>query len=142
MKISLCSVPVEGVGVKLDRGRSEGSLGIVPKVAIVSLVDSMKRAGYSKLSYDYYDIDMLYPNDDEIGIYFSRYKPNVVGLSAVVSTSYSQVARIASIIRQKVPDAWIVMGGNLAACSEAILVHTEVDLTVVGDGEVAWVEIL
>ena len=142
MKISLCSVPVEGVGVKLDRGRSEGSLGIVPKVAIVSLVDSMKRAGYSESSYDYYDIDMLYPNDDEIGIYFSRYKPNVVGLSAVVSTSYSQVARIASIIRQKVPDAWIVMGGNLAACSEAILVHTEVDLTVVGDGEVAWVEIL
>ncbi len=142
IKISLCSIPVEGVGVRLSRKRSEGSLGIVPKVAIVSLVNAMKRAGYPESSYDYYDIDMLYPTDDEIGNYFYKYKPNVVGLSAVVSTSYSQVKRIASIIRDKTPDAWIVMGGNLSACSEAILKHTEVDLTVVGDGEVAWVEIL
>jgi hypothetical protein len=33
LKISLCSIPVEGVGIKLNRDRSEGSLGIVPKVA-------------------------------------------------------------------------------------------------------------
>ena len=41
IKVSLCSVPVEGWGVRLDRKRSEGSLGIMPKVAIVSLVDAM-----------------------------------------------------------------------------------------------------
>ena len=46
-KVSLCSVPVEGAGTKLDRDRSEGSLGIVPKVAIVSLVVWMERNGYS-----------------------------------------------------------------------------------------------
>ena len=142
IRVSLCSVPVEGVGSRLDRKRSEGALGITPKVAIVSLVDAMKRAGYAESSYDFYDIDMLYPDSYDIGIYFSRYRPDVVGLSAVVSTSYSQVKRIASIIRDKTPDAWIVMGGNLAACSEAILHHTEVDLSVVGDGEVAWIDLL
>jgi anaerobic magnesium-protoporphyrin IX monomethyl ester cyclase len=142
IKVSLCSIPVEAVGSRLDRKRSEGSLGIVPKVAIVSLVKAMKMAGYSEQSYDFYDIDMLYPSDDEIRTYFSKYTPNVVGLSAVVSTSYSQVERIASIIRDKNPNAWIIMGGNLAACSEAVLKHTEVDLSVVGDGEVAWIEIL
>jgi hypothetical protein len=90
IRVSLCSIPVEGWGVRLDRKRSEGSLGIMPKVAIVSLVDAMKKAGYPESSYDFYDIDMLYPSDDEIRKYFVTQKPDVVGLSAVVSTSYSQ----------------------------------------------------
>ena len=38
IRVSLCSVPVEGWGVRLDRKRSEGSLGIQPKVAIVSFL--------------------------------------------------------------------------------------------------------
>ena len=142
IKTSLCSVPVEGWGVRLDRKRSEGSLGIMPKVAIVSLVDAMKKAGYPKSSYDFYDIDMLYPQDDQVREYFVKHKPHVVGLSAVVSTSYSQVKRISSIVRNELPDCWIVMGGNLSACSEAVLRNTDVDLSVVGDGEIAWVKIL
>lgn len=142
IKASLCSVPVEGWGVKLDRKRSEGSLGIVPKVAIVSLVDAMKRAGFPKSTYDFYDVDMLYPTDEEVREYFTTHKPNVVGLSAVVSTSYSQVKRISHIVRSVLPDCWIVMGGNLSACSEAVLNSTEVDLSVVGDGEIAWIKIL
>ena len=93
IKVSLCSVPVEGWGVRLDRKRSEGSLGIMPKVAIVSLVDAMKKAGFPKSSYDFYDIDMLYPSDEEVRKYFVSQKPDVVGLSAVVSTSYSQVKK-------------------------------------------------
>ena len=72
IKVSLCSVPVEGWGVRLDRKRSEGSLGIMPKVAIVSLVDAMKKAGFPKSSYDFYDIDMLYPTDEEIEKYFNE----------------------------------------------------------------------
>ena len=142
IKASLCSVPVEGWGVRLDRKRSQAPLGIMPKVAIVSLVAQMKRAGFPPSSYDFYDIDMLYPSDDEIRKYFSSYKPNVVGLSAVVSTSYSQIKRISTIIRSELPDCWIVMGGNLSACSEVVLRNTNIDLSVVGDGEIAWIKIL
>ena len=142
IKVSLCSVPVEGWGARLDRKRSEGSLGIMPKVAIVSLVDAMKKAGFPSSSYDFYDIDMLYPSDDEIRKYFTSEKPDVVGLSAVVSTSYSQVKRISSIIRSIIPNCWIVMGGNLSACSEVVLKKTDIDLSVVGDGEIAWIKIL
>ena len=140
IKVSLCSVPVEGWGARLDRQRSEGSLGIMPKVAIVSLVDAMKKAGFPASSYDFYDIDMLYPSDDEIREYFVAQKPDVVGLSAVVSTSYSQVKRISSIIRKVLPNCWVVMGGNLSACSEVCLKTTDIDLSVVGDGEVALVK--
>ena len=142
IKISLCSVPVEGVGSKLDRDRSEGSLGIVPKVAIVSLVKWMENHGYSRDCWDFLDIDMLYPNDEELVDYFRNLQPLVVGLSAVVSTSYSQVKRIAKIIRKHCPNCWVVMGGNLAASSEAVLYNTDVDISVVGDGEIAWVGFL
>ena len=102
MKICLCSIPVEGVGTKLDRGRDEGPLGITPKVAIVSLINWMKKFGYKETFYDFYDIDMLYPSDEEIESYFKTLNhknegPTVVGLSAVVSTSYQQSKRIAKI---------------------------------------------
>lgn len=51
-RVALFSVPVEGWGVKLDRSRSEGSLGIVPKVAIVALVKWMERNGYLRENWD------------------------------------------------------------------------------------------
>ena len=97
---------------------------------------------YLNWLYDFYDIDMLYPSDDEVRKYFVSHRPDVVGLSAVVSTSYSQVKRLSSIIRSELPNCWIVMGGNLSACSETVLKTTDIDLSVVGDGEIAWIKIL
>ena len=142
IKASLCSVPVEGWGVRLDRKRSEGSLGIQPKVAIVSLVDAMKKAGFPNSSYDFYDIDRLYPSDDEVRKYFVSQRPDVVGLSAVVSTSYKQVKRLAKIIRKVNKNCLIVCGGYLTAASNTVLRKTKTDVCVVGDGEIAWVGIL
>ena len=138
----LCSVPVETAGSLLDRKRSEGNLPISPKVAIISLIRWMEQNGYSKKNWDFYDIDMLYPSDEEIREYFKKLQPQVVGLSAVVSTSFSQVKRISKLIREECPDCWVVMGGNLAASSESVLFKTEVDATIVGDGEIAWVNFL
>lgn len=147
MKVCLCSIPVEGINTELNRGRDEGPLGIVPKVAIVSLINWMKKYGYTEEEYDFYDIDMLFPRDDEIKSYFKMLNPTgegptVVGLSAVVSTSYQQVKKISKIVRDIYPDAWIVLGGVLAAVAETVIHKTEVDLCVVGDGEIAWVNFL
>ena len=145
MKICLCSIPVEGVGERLLRGRNESSVGIAPKVAIVSLINWMKKHGYTEEEYDFYDIDMLYPTDREIESYFKTLNPTgdgptVVGLSAVVSTSYQQVKRIARIVRDIYPDAWIVLGGILSTVAETVIHKTEIDVCVVGDGEIAWVK--
>ena len=142
IRVSLCSLPAEGWGELLNRKRSEGPIPPPPKIAIVNLIKMMGRCGFGKQSWDFYDIDMLYPSDNEICSYMSSFKPHVIGLSAVVSTSYSQVKRVSSIIRSIIPSAWIVMGGNLSASAEVVLNHTDVDLCVCGDGEIAWVEIL
>ena len=146
MKVCLCSIPVEGINTELDRGRDEGPLGIVPKVAIVSLIKWMEKFGYTEDQYDFYDIDMLFPKDHEIKSYFESFNPNggptVVGLSAVVSTSYQQVKKISKIIRDIYPDAWIVLGGMLATVAETVLWKTDVDICVVGDGEIPFVNFL
>jgi anaerobic magnesium-protoporphyrin IX monomethyl ester cyclase len=142
VKICLCSVPVEGKNEKPYRLRSEGSLGIVPKVAIVSLIKWMEFNGWTSDTYKFYDIDMLFPTDEDIKKFFAEFQPNIVGLSAVVSSSYDQVIRISSIVREMCPDAWIVVGGNLAASAEVLLSKTETDVCVIGDGEIAWVNFI
>jgi radical SAM superfamily enzyme YgiQ (UPF0313 family) len=114
----------------------------MPKIAIVSLIKWMEAQGYGKDQYDFYDVDMLLPSDAELVEYFKEYNPTVVGLSAVVSTCYAQVKRLAGLIRKVCPDAWIVLGGSLTASANLVLHKTDVDICVVGDGEITWVDLL
>ena len=98
MEIIINSVPVESPGATLLRKRSESCNPIMPKIAITSLLDWAEKNGFS--SCKFYDIDMLYPSDADIEKYFRENKADVVGLSAVVSTSYLQVKRLTRIIKK------------------------------------------
>ena len=62
MNIILCSVPVETPGYKLRRARSKGR-PIMPKSAICSLNSWAEK---NEFTTKFYDIDMLYPSDEEI----------------------------------------------------------------------------
>lgn len=140
MRTILCSVPTENPGAELRRPRSESNSGIDPKIAITQLNHFTEKNGFPTCKF--YDIDMLYPNDEDVIKYFKENKADIVGLSAVVSTSYRQVKRIAKIIKDIKKDTLIVCGGYMTAAANAILQKTDVDICVVGDGEVAWVGIL
>ena len=155
IRASLLTVPVEpdytdlipsaarpAEDVFVSSIRSVGQMPVMPKIAIVSLINAMKRAGYTDINYDFYDVDMLLPTDQELREYFISYNPDVIGLSAVVSTCYSQTKRIAKIIKECCPHTWIILGGSLTASSNMILRCTEIDICVVGDGEIAWVDFL
>ena len=154
MRIALCTVPVEPEYLDLTPKvsyendvlspsvRSEGQLPIMPKIAIVSIVKWMEKHGYPRETYDYYDIDMELPSDERLERYFGEYQPDVVGLSAVVSTCYWQVRRISRIIRDACPDTWVVLCGSLTASANLVLRRTDVDMCVVGDGEITWVDFL
>ena len=136
----LCSIPVETPGGKLRRQRSEGPSPIMPKIAITSINNWTKKNNFKECKF--YDIDMLYPDDDQIKKFFKENKSDIVGLSAVVSTSYLQVKRVSKIIKSVNPETLIVCGGYLTAASDTVLKKTDVDVCVVGDGEIAWVGLL
>ena len=102
----LCSIPVEGAGTLLDRKRSEGSTSIPPKIAIISMIKWMELHGYTRKNWDFYDIDMLYPSDEELREYFNKLQPQVVGLSTLnfEDTSKPALAGIkASIFSKPLP---------------------------------------
>lgn len=134
MKVVLCTIPHDTF-----RKRESGDSPIIPKMAIMSLIHWMSKFGYSG---DFYDIDMLLPSEDEIFNYFKSKQPDVVGISAVLSSGYLQVKTISSIIRSACPTAWIVVGGNMTASANVILRKTDVDICVIGDGEIPWVDFL
>ncbi len=134
LKVVLCTVPQNP-----NDSRESGETPIVPKIAIMTLTNWMDKHGYES---DFFDIDMVLPPDDKIAEYFKTKKPDVVGISAVVSTSYKQVKKLAKIIRDASPNTWIVLGGYLAASSNVLLRKTEVDVCVLGDGEKTLVELL
>jgi len=148
MRVLLCTIPLD---VGLPRGETDdpvakfrmtSNLPVMPKIAIVALVKWMERHGYTRDQWDFYDIDMLDPMDEQIRAYFKSYEPTVIGFSAVVSTTYSQVKRIAAIAREVCPAAWLVLGGSLSASARVVLNKTAIDICVQGDGEIPWVQFL
>ncbi len=136
----LCSIPVETPGGQLRRKRSEGPTPIMPKTAITSINHWTVKNGFQPCKF--YDIDMLYPSDEDLKKFFTENYADIIGLSAVVSTSYLQVKRISKIIKEANPKALIVCGGYLTSASDTVLRKTEVDVCVVGDGEMAWTGLL
>lgn len=153
MKVSLLTVPVEPHYLELQPKavaatdvfssiRSEGRLPIMPKIAIISLVRWMEKAGWTRAEWDYYDVDMELPDDERLRRYFRETRPAIIGLSAVVSTCYFQVKRLSRIAREELPEAWIVVGGSITASANLVLKKTDADLCAVGDGEIVWTELL
>lgn len=127
LKVVLCTIPLD-----LGRDRGGGEYPRMPKVAILSIYKWLRDAKYKP---SFYDIDTLLPLDEDISRYFKEKQPDVVGVSAVVSSSYSQVKRISKIIRGACPSAKIVLGGYMAVSAPVILKKTNVDICVLGDGE-------
>ncbi len=154
MKILLLTVPVEaptqsayerdlqGKEVFSTVNRAEGVLPVIPKIAIVNIIKYMEKAGYARQDIDFYDVDMLQPTDDEFTSYLMKTKPDVIGLSAVVSTCYYQVKRLSLLARAVLPSTLIVMGGSLSASANVVLNKSDVDICVVGDGELTWLDLL
>jgi radical SAM superfamily enzyme YgiQ (UPF0313 family) len=82
-----------------------------------------------------YDIDVKRPSEKELFEYFEKAQPDIVGISAVVSTGYAYTKRLSSIIKKASSTTQIILGGNLAAAYEVILRKCQIDLCVIGEGE-------
>lgn len=141
MKITLCTVVASDRFARLDPKNLVGT-GQVPRLGVVYLAHWMERNGYGPNSYDFYDIGSLNAAEDEVRAYFRASRPDVVGISAIFIFSYKYVKRLAQIVREECPEAWIVVGGHIAAAANVILAKTRVDICVAGDGELPWLDFL
>ena len=107
-----------------------------PPVACLSIKKALRKAGYKDVFF--FDIDNLRPTEEQIVDTIKRYSPDVIGISAVVSTAYAFVKWLTAEIRRVSPSTQIVLGGNLAASADIVLRKTEVDYCVLSEGEVIF----
>ena len=71
-----------------------------------------------------------------------NYEPDVLGISAVVSTAYEYSKRLSCDIKNILPETLIVLGGNMGASANVLLRKTGVDLVVVGEGEQIFLDVV
>lgn len=127
MKIAICTTPIRPQPTTY------------PPFGSMAIIQSLRKIGEDA---DFFDIDFHRFTSGEVEEFFKYGNFDIVGISAVVSTAYLNTKSISSIIRRVSPRTLIVCGGNLAASSEILLRKTEVDICVIGDGEITFRELV
>jgi len=90
---------------------------------------------------DIYDVNALRPKKDEIVATLHKKSWDLVGLSGLITT-YKFQRWLIPKLRAINPEGLVVSGGGLATSnSDLLFKHTEVDITVIGEGEQTMLEL-
>jgi anaerobic magnesium-protoporphyrin IX monomethyl ester cyclase len=106
-----------------------------PPIGSLSIISYLKRKGVDEV--EFYHIDGNRPDFNDAVAHIVAANPDVLGISAVVSTAYAYSKDLSLAVKEQLPETLIVLGGNLAASAEIILRYSGVDMCVIGEGE--WV---
>lgn len=111
-----------------------------PPVGSLSVISALNRAGFSDVQF--YNIDLLRPTFDEAVTEIASRKPDILAISAVVSTVYDYTKNLSLAVKKKLPKTTILLGGNLGTSAEILLRNTGVDFVCTGEGERTAVDFL
>ena len=111
-----------------------------PPLGSLSVITALNKAGFHNT--EFFNIDLLRPEYSNVIEYIKEKNPDVVGVSAVVSTAYGYSKKLSLDIKKLLPDTTIILGGNLGASAEIILNKTGVDFVCTGEGEVTIVDFI
>ncbi|MGE5505906.1 MAG: B12-binding domain-containing radical SAM protein [Actinomycetota bacterium] len=110
-----------------------------PPFGSLALLNYLRRHGEQA---EFYNIDGNRPPYDEALKRIVEARPDVLGISAVVSTAYAFTKRLSLDVKRLLPDCLVVVGGNLAASAEVLLNRTGTDICCTGEGEEAFLAIV
>lgn len=104
-----------------------------PPYACFALMDYLRAHEVNDV--DFYNVDYYRPAIADLIKIIKEKKPDILGISAVVSTAYKFTKEVSLAIKSELPDITILVGGNLAASAEILLKKAGVDFCVIGEGE-------
>lgn len=104
-----------------------------PPYGPLAVITALRKAGYIESTL--YNLDVLRPTRQEALDYIVSVRPDILGISAPVSTSYENCKFFSTEVKRLLPGTIIILGGNMAASAEIILKKTGVDFCVLGEGE-------
>jgi anaerobic magnesium-protoporphyrin IX monomethyl ester cyclase len=111
-----------------------------PPLGSLSVITALNKAGFHNT--EFYNIDLLRPQYSDVIEFIKEKNPDVIGISAVVSTAYGYSKKLSLDIKKLLPETTIILGGNLGASAEIILNKTGVDFVCTGEGEVTIVDFI
>ena len=104
----------------------------------LTVITSLKQAGFTDTHF--YNVDLFRSpfgkttSDDQVINYLTKEQPDILGISAVVSTGYAVAKKLSIAVKKFLPNTTILLGGNLGASAEVILHKTGVDYIYTGEG--------
>lgn len=110
-----------------------------PPFGSLAVIQYLREHGYDPY---FFDIDGLRPSWDDVIRIFEKRRPKIIGISAVVSTAYAYTRKLSWMIKEVLPDSYVVVGGNLAASAELLLRRCGVDVCVTGEGEIPFLKLV
>lgn len=120
IKIVVCTTPIRPVPTEY------------PPFGSLAIIQALRAKGHDAI---FFDIDGLRPSFSDVIERLRAEEPDILGISAVVSTAYEYVKRLCLAVRKVLPDVRIVLGGNLAASAELLHRFCGIDVCVIGEGE-------
>ena len=115
-----------------------GRLPVHPPYGALYIATSLKQEGH-EVRVENGDLDRF--SDEELLCRISDFSPDVVGISATISTSYKFVKEISALIKKRFPGIKIIVGGGLSASAEVVLKNTAVDIVVIAEGDITVKEL-
>jgi anaerobic magnesium-protoporphyrin IX monomethyl ester cyclase len=109
------------------------SFNIFPPMGSLSVITALKKAGFDKT--DLYNIDFIRAPFNEVLAHIENEKPDILGISSVVSTAYEYTKKLSLEVKKRLPETAILLGGNLGASAEIILQKTGVEFVCTSEGE-------
>lgn len=103
-----------------------------PPIGSLSIINYLRKHGVES---EFYHIDALRPSYEEAIRHIIEARPDVLGVSSVVSTAYAYTKRLVMDVKAALPDTLVIVGGSLAASAEILLRRAQVDLCALGEGE-------
>lgn len=110
-----------------------------PPVGLAHILTAVEK---EHIAFDLIDMDAYDMSVDELRDKLSFQKYDIYAFGCIVS-SFRIAKEIASVIRNVNPDAFIIVGNSVASSiPELFLRNTEVDVAVIGEGDVTIVDLL
>src|SRR3990172_4334957 len=104
-----------------------------PPVAISRVIDGLDPS--LKCEVSFYNLDYHRPSYDDIGKEIAAFRPDIIGISGMLTPSYAYLKRLSKFIGEKFPGAVQVVGGQINVISNIILLKTRVSFCVIGESE-------
>jgi radical SAM superfamily enzyme YgiQ (UPF0313 family) len=104
-----------------------------PPIGISRVMDGINASLDCDVSF--FDIDYYRPYFEDIRNKIESFSPDVIGFSAILTPTYAYLKKLSSSVKESFPNVIQVIGGEMTAIANLILLKTGIDFCVVGESE-------